>query len=104
MFRFSLEAVLDYRMATEELRQREYKKALEKIRALEAAKNAVLEKIKMSQTDIREGMMTGMTYAYRLLHEAWIEWALKETDRIDGEVERERARRRCSRLPGRSLR
>jgi flagellar export protein FliJ len=72
-FRFSLQPVLDQRLAQEEQAQRQYARALAWLEGLRRRRQEIENEIKSCRQQISLGQRRGMDLARRDLYERWIE-------------------------------
>lgn len=97
MFKFSLAPVLQHRELVEEQRQREHKEALEGVKRIKDAMQAISDRVDRSIEAIGRGMDGSMSLAERELHEHWLEAARGDLERLDRALElgeQETAKRR----------
>ena len=87
MFRFSLQPVLDQRIAQEELRQREHQEIQAVMDRLRQEQRSIEEDIEQQGASIREQLGRGMTYQIRNLYESWIDYQKQEVRRLGREMD-----------------
>lgn len=87
MFRFSLQPVLDQRIAQEELRQREHQEIQAVMDRLRQEQEAIEADIERQGESIREQLGRGMTFQIRGLYESWIDFQKQEVRRVGREMD-----------------
>jgi flagellar protein FliJ len=97
MFRFSLQPVIEHRMAIEQRRQRELAEATAKLETARSRRALIDEDLGRRFFQIREGQLKGLSFARRQLIEQWIVALREDATKLEAMIraleEDERKRR-----------
>lgn len=87
MFRFSLQPVLDQRIAKEELRQREYKELQGVMEGLRQEQQTIQSDIAHQGQLVSDQLRQGISFQIRYLYESWIDYQKREVGRLNKEMD-----------------